>query len=532
MNTQELSAIAPLMILSGGIVFLMLQVAFFRGHRAALVTTLLILMVTAASCLYLLFTIPTQGQAAFGLLVVDRFRLFFYLLNIFTVVIVSSTGFHYLRARLESHAENVLRNESYPEEFYILLLLALLGACTLVSASHFASFFLALELMSISFYPMLAFSTQGDGSPLRDQLLALESGFKYLMTSALATALGLFGIAMIFAATGSLAFSPQHSTGGLYPAGLVLFLVAVSFKLSLVPFHVWTPDVYQGAPTPVTALIATLGKSALVVFFLNFFHILRLFEIPTIDYLIAIIASASMIVGNLLALLQQNVKRLLAYSSIAHLGYLLVALLLIDDGFSQEAVSIYLVAYVLTTLSAFSIVSLIADSAFPQIPGGFHPLQDHTRDPFQRSYYRGLFWRAPVLAVCFVIALLSLAGIPLTLGFLGKFYLFSAGIQGQHWWLLLTLIVGSALGLYYYLALILDLLKQEGSTSSIDMGEVLEQIPETDSVRTPVSSQKNGRTAPPESIATSGWLVLLLLTVLLLGFGVYPSPLINWIIAL
>ncbi|WP_226665707.1 NADH-quinone oxidoreductase subunit N [Microbulbifer aggregans] len=510
----------------------MLQVAFFRGHRGALATTLLTLIATTTSCLFLLRTLPTQGHTVTGLLLVDRLSLFYCLLNIFTAAIVSAIGFHYLCARLAGQSEKPHHSESYPEAFYILLLLISLGACTLVSANHFASFFLALELISISFYPLLAFSVHGDRSPLRDQMLSLESGFKYLMTSAFATAVGLFGIAMVFTASGSLAFSTQPLTSDLYQAGLVLFLVAVALKLSLVPFHFWTPDVYQGAPTPVTALIATLGKSALVAALLKLVHTLQLFELPIINLLIATLAAASMIIGNLLALRQQNIKRLLAYSSIAHLGYVFVALLLIDERFAREAVSAYLVAYVLTTLSAFSIVSLVADSELPHTPGGAHPLQDHARDPFQRAFYRGLLWRAPVLSIYFIVALLSLAGIPLTLGFFGKFYLFSAGIQGQQWWLLIALIAGSALGLYYYLGLILDLLKRQDSAVAGDNRETPEKKPDSINMLKPAGCQKTSVTDRPESIALSGWLVLLLLTILLLGFGVYPSPLINWIIAL
>ncbi|MFV8782216.1 NADH-quinone oxidoreductase subunit N [Microbulbifer sp. SA54] len=532
MSIQNISAIAPLMILSGGIVALMLQVAFFRSHRGALATTLCTLGVAAASCIYLLHKLPETGHAVTGLLLVDRFSLFLCLLNLFIAVIVSALGLHYLNARLASGSLNVSAGDSYPEEFYILLLLAVLGGCTLVSASHFASFFLALELISISFYPLLAFSVHGDQSPERDKVLSLESGLKYLMTSALATALGLFGIALVFSASGSLAMFSVPSHDHLYQAGIVLFFVAIAFKLSLVPFHFWTPDVYQGAPTPVTALLATLGKGALIAILFKIVHKQQLLELPAIYSFIAVMAAASMIIGNLLALRQQNLKRLLAYSSIAHLGYLFVALLLTDSGFGSESVSTYLVAYVVTTLSAFSVVSLVADSAFSHTPGGSRPLQDPSRDPFQRMYYRGLLWRAPALALCFGIALLSLAGIPLTLGFIGKFYLFSAGVQGQNWWLLSALILGSALGLYYYLGLILDLLQRPGPAEADDTGEQSADFTINAAAFPPAEYRKASATGHPADIEKTGWLIVLLLTFLLLGLGIYPSPLINWINAL
>ncbi|WP_295800455.1 NADH-quinone oxidoreductase subunit N [uncultured Microbulbifer sp.] len=527
MNPSQLLALSPLLILTGGIVLLLLQVAFFRGHRGAVAATLLVLVLAAASCIIVLSTLPATGIAVTGLMQVDRFGLFICLLNILAAAVVTLLGFHYLRARLGDRATITDSRESYPEEFYILLLLALAGGCALVFCNHFASFFLALELMGMAFYPLLAFSVHGDRSPQRDQLLSLESGLKYLLLSALATVTGLFGIALMFAASGSLSFSaggsgifPEH----MYLGGLVLFLVAALFKLSLVPFHQWTPDVYQGAPTPVTALISTLGKGALVAILLKFFQHLGLYGNDAANLLLAILAATSMLVGNLLALRQTNIKRLLAYSSIAHIGYLFVAFLVGDQAIGNEAVTYYLVAYVVTTLCAFAAVSLAADSTLPHIPGGPLPLHKREKDPFQKAFYRGLLWRSPTLALCFATALLSLAGIPLTLGFVGKFYLFSAGINGQLWWLVAALIIGSALGLYYYLGLLLTLFQREDKSGSGEVG-------------TPPAAAGKVHPGQPElttplPIAFSGRLILFLLTILLLLFGIYPQPLINWIIAL
>ena len=531
MNQSQLLALSPLLILAGGILLLLLQVAFFRGHRGAVATTVLVLAVTAISCVRSIQQLPADGLAVAGLMRIDRFGLFICLLNIFSVLVVTLLGFHYLRARLGNRATITDSRDSYPEEFYILLLLALLGACTLVFSSHFASFFLALEVMGMAFYPLLAFSVHGDRSPQRDQLLSLESGIKYLLLSALATAVGLFGIALIFSAVGSLAFSTAGSaalTEPLYLGGLILFLVAVLFKLSLVPFHQWTPDVYQGAPTPVTTLVSSLGKGALVAGLLNVFNQLGLYGSSAINLLLAILATASMLVGNLLALRQSNVKRLLAYSSIAHLGYLFVAFLVGDQAIGYEAVTYYLVAYVVTTLGAFAAVSLAADSTLPHIPGGPLPLHNREKDPFQKAFYRGLLWRSPTLALCFATTLLSLAGIPLTLGFVGKFYLFSAGIHGQFWWLVAALVIGSALGLYYYLDLLLTLFQRE------DIGDAANVAAPTTAASAATRPQQAAQPELARSlpIAISGRLILISLTVLLLLFGVYPQPLINWIIAL
>lgn len=531
MIPSQLTAISPLLILAGGILVLLIQVAFFRGHRGALVTTLVVLALTAMGFVRSSRGLPNAGTGVTDLMHIDRFGLFIGLLNVFAAATVVLLGFHYLRARLGNRATINDSRESYPEEFYILLLLALLGACTLVFANHFASFLLGLELMSMAFYPLLAFSVHGDRSPQRDQLLSLESGLKYLLLSALATAVGLFGIALIFSVTGSLAFSVIGSdmqAQPLYQGGLILFLVAALFKLSLVPFHQWTPDVYQGAPTPVTTLVSTMGKGALVAILLKFFHQLGLYSNTATSLLLAILAAASMLVGNLLALRQSNVKRLLAYSSIAHLGYLFVAFLVGDQTIGNEAVTYYLVAYVVTTLGAFAVVSLAADSTLPHIPGGPLPLHNREKDPFQKAFYRGLLWRSPTLALCFATTLLSLAGIPLTLGFVGKFYLFSAGIHGQFWWLVAALIIGSALGLYYYLDLLLTLFQREDTDDATSTMESTTAA----SLATRSGDAAHSELARRLPIAFSGRLILISLTVLLLLFGIYPQPLINWIIAL
>lgn len=511
MTLQQLYAILPLLVLSGGIVLLLLQVSCWRGHRGALATTLLVL----AAAIYACFLVARRLQAGVssvditGLLTVDHTALFICLLMLLAGAVVAVLGFNYLKQR--SARKSVV--EGHPEEFYILLLLVLLGASTLVFASHFASFFLALELMSLALYPLLGFSVTGDRCPQREQMHSLESAIKYLLLSALSTALSLFGIALIYAASGALNFAgvaaivAQTGAGiSILLTGITLLLIGVAFKLSLVPFHIWTPDVYQGAPTPVTALIATVGKGAVIALMLRLFSQLDLFAVPSTTNLLAFMAIASMVVGNLLALMQTDIKRLLAYSSIAHIGYLIVAFMFSQTAFGVEAVVYYLVAYVVTTLGAFAVVSLVADAAFRQMPGGRRPISDAATDPFQQAYYRGLFWRSPWLACCLAAMLLSLAGIPLTIGFVGKFYIFAAGVQGELWLLLAAVVVGSALGLFYYLRLLLTMVTRDAS---------------------PTETSASGI-----QIAVSGQLLLICLTAFLLVFGVFPQLLINWINAL
>ncbi|WP_288130616.1 NADH-quinone oxidoreductase subunit N [Microbulbifer sp.] len=552
--------LSPILILAAGTLVLLLQIAFIRHHGAALTTALMTMTIAAIDCLFRLNAESTLPTPVTSLVRIDHYALFFFLLFLFIATIVALLGYHHLKARCSAPAYSAPpRNGTRrgPAEFYVLLLLATLGACILVCAHHFASFILALELLGLALYPLLGFTipfvisyappqvksqpdrVPQDGSsstshrsycpaiPLREQSYALESALKYLVQSALATALALFGIAMIYAATGSLTFTPgplevlqnNNQEFLIFTGGYALLLCGVGFKLSLVPFHIWTADVYEGAPTPVTALLATLAKVSLLALLFRLFHsaspeYLSLYQSPALIAMLSLFAIASMLVGNLLALRQNNIKRLLAYSSIAHMGYLLVAFLVAGATIAREAMVYYLIAYTITTLTAFAVVSLVCDTALPHTPGGSQPLPA-TLDPMQRAFYRGLMWRAPVTATCFAIALLSLAGIPLTIGFVGKFYLIAAGVEGERWWLLYILVAGSALGLFYYLKLLLTLVQPEKEGS--DLRETL---------RAPLLL-----TGQP-LISRSGVAILLLLTGLLLIFGIYPQPLINGINAL
>ena len=232
-----------------------------------------------------------------------------------------------------------------------------------------------------------------------------------------------------------------------------MIVAGLGFKLSLVPFHFWTPDVYQGAPAPVSGFLASVSKAAIFLALLRWYLQAQLYHYPILVDSIAAIAIASMLVGNLLALRQHNTKRLLAYSSIAHMGYLLIILVVAAKPenrlLATEAALFYLIAYVTTTLAAFGLLSLLC-------------ARQSDRETVQIADLSGLFWRHPLLAVMMLVALLSLAGIPLTVGFIGKFYLFSAAVSGYHWSLLASLIIGSGLGIYYYLRVIYAMTLNDG----------------------------------------------------------------------
>jgi NADH-quinone oxidoreductase subunit N len=372
-------------------------------------------------------------------------------------------------------------HDGHREELYLLLLIATLGCAVLVASSHFVSFLLGLEILSISLYAMVAY--------VKDRPQALEAGIKYLILASASAAFLLFGMALIYAAAGTMEFSRirelslNDSEFALLLPGIVLTVTGIGFKLGVVPFHLWTPDVYEGAPAPVAAFVATTSKSAMIALLLRYFYLSGALQYRAVFLVFAIIAIASMCAGNLLALLQTNVKRILAYSSIAHFGYVLVAFLA-GATMAIEAVSFYLVAYTVTILAAFGIVTVLSGSE---------------RDADDLEDYRGLFWRRPVIAGVFTAALLSLAGIPATMGFLGKFYVLAAGAAAAAWPLIIVLVVTSVAGLFYYLRIVVALYSA---------------APER---------------APIQIVSRGGAFILVVLTVLLIWFGVYPTPLLNLI---
>ena len=360
-----------------------------------------------------------------------------------------------------------------------------MGASTLVASNHFATFFLGLEVLSTSLYVLVAF--------LRQRERSVEAGVKYLILAASASAFLLFGMALVFSESGTLAFPGLATFLGngsfslITLGGLGLVVVGVGFKLAVVPFHLWTADIYEGAPAPVTALVATISKGGIFALWLRFAMELHVFQFTGLVTLLAIIAAASILVGNLMALLQKNVKRILAYSSIAHMGYLLVAFLA-GNQMALEASTFYLVAYMVTSLGAFGTVIILSGTE---------------NDADDLADYKGMFWKRPWLAALFTAMLLSLAGIPLTAGFVGKFYVLMAGVNANLWWLVIVLVAGSVIGLFYYLRIVVAMFSQPGEKN------------------TKISSV-SVTTASFTNIFVFG-----ILFILLIGLGVYPTVLID-----
>ncbi len=467
----HLVALLPVIALALAAIAVMLVAAFVREHR-------LTASLTLAGLALSFVLLPVAGSVApiqvTPLLIVDRYALFYTGLLLVATAAVAGLCYAYFEGRREQR-----------DELYILLLTATLGGAVLVASSHFASFFLGLELVSVSLFALIAYP--------REHRPPLEAGLKYLILSGVSSALLLFGMALMYAEMGTLEFARMGALLGgeaalrdvYLLAGLALVVAGVGFKLSLVPFHLWTPDVYQGAPAPVTAFLATVSKGAIFALLLRYFAQAGGYAYTPVLLALAVIAIASMLLGNVLALLQDNVKRILAYSSIAHLGYLLVAFLAAGP-LAVESVSYYLAAYFVTTIGAFGIVALASSPA-------------EVRESERLEDYRGLFWRRPWLGGAFTLMLLSLAGIPLTMGFVAKFYVFAAGVEAALWLLVAILVAGSAIGLFYYLRIIVFLYMPQAQAPA----------------------------APPAAAPLAGPIVLGALTLLLIWLGVYPEPIVQ-----
>jgi len=466
MIAADFRALAPLLFVAGAAIAAMLGIALRRNTGQTLAITLAGLAGALCSLWW-----AGQGAPRFipPLLTVDRYAIFY-----MGLILAASAAFALLSF------DYFAKCEGDHEEIYVLMLVGTFGAMVLVASSHLISLFLGLELLSVALYGMIAY--------LRTRPLPVEAGLKYLVLAAISAAFLLFGIALIYSALGTMElrdlatkFLPEAAFDrSLALSGIALIVTGLGFKLALVPFHLWTPDVYEGAPTPVSAYIATVSKGAVFAVLLRYFHG-RILETPSVFLVFSAIAIASMIVGNLLALMQVNLKRILAYSSIAHLGYMLIAFEAGGD-LGAAAVTFYLAAYFVTTLGAFGIISILSNGE---------------RESPTIESYRGLFWRRPVLAVIFTAMLLSLAGIPITAGFIAKFYVLAAGASSARWALIITLVITSAIGLYYYLRVVVAL-----------YGTVDRQV-------------------AADRLALIPKLLLGTLTVLLVWFGVFPGGLLD-----
>lgn len=368
-------------------------------------------------------------------------------------------------------------------EFYALPVLACAGLMWMASAKDFVLIFVSLELVTITFYVLVSYLRRNEAS--------LEAGAKYLVLGALSTGFLVYGITWIYGVTretnlAAIADKIPLLEASANPAllfGFGLVLVAIGFKVAAAPFQFWVPDVYQGAPTPVTAFLSVASKAA------GFVVLLRVLQtflvVPALQEkilpLVAVLAGATMVFGNLAAIPQANLKRLLAYSSIGHAGYLLLGVASSGAPFAGTAIVFYLGAYLLMTMLAFLVMTIVSRAA-----GG-----DDIAD------FNGLNQRAPRLAFAMMLAMLSLAGVPLTAGFLGKLFIFECAVEQQHWTLVILGVITVAAGFYYYLKVIRAMYWQRPADPD----------------------------APEITVGAPARLVIALLCVLIVWLGVQPSAL-------
>ena len=385
-------------------------------------------VVSIAASLYQAATPETHGFGWFGMIRVDSFSIIFHVVIGFVAAGVILASFEYLKE------QNIRAGE-----YYALILFGSVGMMLMSSAVELVLIFIALEISSISTYVLAGIRRRALGS--------VESSIKYFLLGSFATAFFLYGIAMIYGATGSTSIYPIADVlrAGATPlayAGVALMFIGLAFKIASAPFHIWTPDVYEGAPAPVVALMSTAPKAATFAVLLR---ILFAAASPGWFWLVWVSAVLSMCIGNLGALVQNNIKRMLAYSSIAHAGYLLVAFAAARD-IGISAAIFYAVSYAVMNAGAFIVISHFAS---------------HGERYVNLKDYSGLGLRAPGLAAVLTVFLLSLIGIPVTGGFFAKFYVFSAALQSHLVGLVIIGVINSAVAAYYYLRVIVYMYMRE-----------------------------------------------------------------------
>lgn len=337
--------------------------------------------------------------------------------------------------------------ESSATDHYALILFSLVGAVLMVSFSNMAMLFLGIEILSIPMY-VLAGSKKND-------LFSNEAAFKYFLMGAFATGFLLFGITLIYGASGSFELakiakyaSSSPALSGIFYSGILLMLVGLAFKVSAAPFHFWAPDVYQGAPTQVTAFMSTIVKTAGFAAFFRLFYSCFYSATDTWVTVICVMAIITLLLGNITAVFQNNVKRMLAYSSISHAGYMLLALVAMN-GLALNAVLFYTIAYSVGSLAAFTVLQIIITQ----------------NNSAEVDSFNGLAKRSPLLTTVMIIALLSLAGIPPAAGFFAKYFIFISALQSGYLGLVIVAVIASLIGVYYYFRIIIAMLFKETNNS-------------------------------------------------------------------
>jgi NADH-quinone oxidoreductase subunit N len=450
MTPTDFNAILPILILTGFGCLLLLIDLFIPDDRKRWTAWLALLGLIAAAVGHVAWPVSGQLVAFKGMLIADGFSLFLNLLFLGTAAATILLALNYLpRTGIERG------------EFYVLLLFTVSGMMLMAQAADLVIVFLALELLSIPLYIMSGLA--------RPKLASEESALKYFLLGAFSSAFLVYGIALVYGATGTTnlrlvlnAATMANPRIGLLLVGVGLVLVGLGFKVAAVPFHMWTPDVYDGAPSVVTAFMSIGAKAG------GFAALLRVFVVafpalaPQWALVAAVMSALTMLVGNLAAIVQSNIKRLLAYSSIAHAGYILMGLVAASSGSPAVrdtaigATLVYLLAYAVTNLGTWGVV-IAVEKAEGAGQGNGLSLSD----------YAGLGKRRPGLALAMAVFMFSLTGVPPTIGFVGKAYIFGATLEAGYTWLAIVGVVTSLVSAYYYLRLVVVMYMQEGQPVTV-----------------------------------------------------------------
>jgi NADH-quinone oxidoreductase subunit N len=442
MKWSDTLFILPEIVLTvgGSVLLLAPVVGRKRGGESAKWWMLVVLLLTALSTVYAAGAVQgvVQTESFLRMFALDGFALFFKLL--FIVILAAVTML----------SVDFLREENYsPWEYYSLLTFALAGMTFMASGVHMITIYVGLELLSLSSYILAGY--------YKNETKSTEAAMKYLILGAASSGILLYGMSLIYGVCGSLQLdriAAKLATLGSNDAliiGVTMLAAGLCFKIAAVPFHVWTPDVYEGAPTPVTAFLSTASKAAAFAIFARIFYTaLPSFRVDW-SMALAVIAALSMIVGNFAAITQNNVKRMLAYSSIAHAGYVLMGILAMND-LGLWGILVYSFVYAFANLGIWATVLM---------------LRRHAYAGESISDFEGLHRRAPLWSFAMIIFLLSLGGIPPTAGFIGKYFLFAAAVKSGYGWLAIIAVLTSAVSMFYYLRIVVAMYLKEGVEAEI-----------------------------------------------------------------
>jgi NADH-quinone oxidoreductase subunit N len=413
-------------------------------------------------------TLGTPGKAFAGMVNTGGYASFFAMVFCVAGMLSAMLSQSYVRREMLD-----------PGEYYALLQLAVIGMMFMAAAADVIVFFLGLELMSVSFYALAGFA--------RKKRISNEAAMKYFLLGAFATGFLLYGIALLYGSAGTTNIHTivQRSAGlagsPMFLIGWALLLIGLVFKIAAVPFHMWVPDVYEGSPTPVSGFMSTGGKAAAFSAFLMIFTPALLENLPSLREVMAVIAALSIIAGNVIAISQSNIKRMLAYSSIAHAGYILVGLVAGNEA-GSNGVLFYLIAYTMMNVGAFGVLASMETSDGKNL----------TFDD-----YAGFAERKPLLAMLMAVFMFSLTGIPPFAGFFGKYYVFAGAVEAGYTWLAIVGVLMSVVSAYYYLRLVV-LMYFKDQAGGVEM-----------------------------SVSRLGLAGLLISAIALIFFGIFPSTVVN-----